>query len=554
MRLEQQLRQAPSSALRLFHTVRHLKPVQVYGRVWAQVKRPAADQRCAPPLRQRAQAWKPPVSRPPCLRERWRVRLLNEDGDIRKPWQWNDPGKPKLWLYNLHYFDDLAAPADEAKIAIQRELMARWIAENPPGHGNGWEPYPSSLRVVNWIKWALAGNIVDAGWLDSAAQQTRCVAQKLEWHLLGNHLLANAKALIMAGLYFEGPEAGRWLSAGLSIYERQLKEQILTDGAHFELSPMYHAIILEDLLDVLNMARAYGLAGMGAMVALPEIIGRMRRWLKAMTHPDGGLSFFNDAAFGIAASCAELEAYAGRLGLPAVANPDDGVTRLAASGYIRAGFGGATTILDLAAIGPDYLPGHAHADTLSFEMSIGAERFIVNGGASVYAAGDLRQFQRSTAAHSTVEIGGENSSEVWASFRVARRARIVQATIERDGEATVIRGAHDGYSRLIGRPSHRRVWRFSDRKLEVVDAIASAGVRDAIARFHLGPGVSARLGADGRQGEAVLPRGRIVRFSASEPIRLDTGKWHPEFGKTIGIQTLAVPFTSGCLTTVFNWT
>ena len=118
MRLERQLRQAPSSALRLFHTVRHLKPVQVYGRVWAQVKRPAADQRCAPPLRQRAQAWTPPVSRPPCLRERWRVCFLNEDGEIRKPWQWNDPGKPKLWLYNLHYFDDLAAPADEAKIAI----------------------------------------------------------------------------------------------------------------------------------------------------------------------------------------------------------------------------------------------------------------------------------------------------------------------------------------------------------------------------------------------------------------------------------------------------
>ena len=378
--------------------------------------------------------------------------------------------------------------------------------------------------------------------------------RKLEWHLLGNHLLANAKALIVAGLYFEGPEAERWLGAGLSIYETQLKEQILADGAHFELSPMYHAIILEDLLDVLNMARACGLAGMGAMVALPEIIGRMGRWLKAMTHPDGGLSFFNDAAFGIAASCAELEAYAARLGLPAVAELDDGVMHLAASGYIRAGFGGATALLDLAPIGPDYLPGHAHADTLSFEMSIGAERFIVNGGASVYAAGALRQFQRSTAAHSTVEIGGENSSEVWASFRVARRARIVETAVERDGDTTVIRGAHDGYSRLIGRPSHRRVWRFSDRKLEVVDAIASAGIRDAIARFHLGPEVCACLGADGRQGEAVLPSGRIVRFSASEPIRLDIGKWHPEFGKAIAIQTLAVRFTSGCLTTVFNWT
>jgi uncharacterized heparinase superfamily protein len=487
------------------------------------------------------------------LREGWQVRFLNEDGEIREPWQWNDPSKPKLWLYNLHYFDDLAALADKAKNAIQRELMARWIAENSAGEGNGWEPYPTSLRIANWIKWALAGNAVDAGWLDSLAQQARWLAQKLEWHLLGNHLLANAKALVMAGLYFEGAEAECWLTAGISIYESQLKEQILVDGAHFELSPMYHGIILEDLLDVLNMACAYGIVGRDALAALPEITGRMRSWLKAMTHPDGALSFFNDAAFGISACCADFEAYAGRLGLPPVAEPGDGVTHQATSGYIRACFGGATAILDLAAVGPDYLPGHAHADTLSFEMSIGAERFIVNQGASVYAAGALRQFQRSTAAHSTVEIDGENSSEVWASFRVARRARIMETVIERNGDATVIRGAHDGYSRLAGRPFHRRSWRFADRKLEVTDVIEVAGASHAIARFHLGPGVSARLDAGARAGEAVMPGGRIVRFCASEPIRVDTGAWHPEFGTSVATQTLAVPFSNGRLTTVFNW-
>ena len=207
MRLERRLRQAPSSALKLFHTVRYLKPIQVYGRALACVNRPSTDTRPAPPLRQRTQAWAPPVPRRACLHGRWRVRFLNEDGEIRQPWQWNDPGKPKLWLYNLHYFDDLAAPADKERIAMQQELMARWIAENPPGHGNGWEPYPTSLRIANWIKWGLAGNSLDAAWLDSLAQQTRWLAQKLEWHLLGNHLLANAKALVMAGLYFDGPQA-----------------------------------------------------------------------------------------------------------------------------------------------------------------------------------------------------------------------------------------------------------------------------------------------------------------------------------------------------------
>ena len=63
---------------------------------------------------------------------------------------------------------------------------------------------------------------------------------------------------IFAGFFFDGPEAGSWLGQGLSIYEREISRQILPDGGHFELSPMYHAIILEDLLDVINAARTFG--------------------------------------------------------------------------------------------------------------------------------------------------------------------------------------------------------------------------------------------------------------------------------------------------------
>ena len=229
---------------------------------------------------------------------------------------------------------------------------------------------------------------------------------------------------MLAGLFFDGPEAEGWLRAGLSIYARELPEQILADGAHFELSPMYHAIILEDLLDLINVVRTYGKADGEVFNDLPRITARMRLWLAAMTHPDGGLSYFNDAAFGVAANRAELEAYAARLGLALIAEPGEGLHHLAASGYIRVNYGEMAAILDLAAIGPDYIPGHAHADTLSFELSLGKERIVVNGGTSTYAPGRLREAERATAAHSTVEINGQNSSEVWASFRVARRARV----------------------------------------------------------------------------------------------------------------------------------
>ncbi len=541
------------TAARLFHTVRHLKPVQVYGRVLGRLARPRADTSDAPPVRLMTGAWAEPAPRPASLLGRWRVRFLNEEGEIARQQQWNDPAKAKLWLYNLHYFDDLATPADLARRALQRELVERWIDENPPTVGNGWEPYPVSLRVVNWIKWALAGETMPAHWRHSLAIQTRWLEQHIEWHLLGNHLLANAKALVLAGLYFEGEEADRWLETGLSIHARQLPEQVLADGAHFELSPMYHATILEDLLDLLNAGRAYRIDRRPVLAGLPTTIERMRCWLAAMTHPDGGPSFFNDSALGIAPSRGDLEAYAARLGLGGVAAPGEGVHRLAASGYVRIDRGDAVAILDVAAVGPDYIPGHAHADTLSLELSLGRERIIVNGGTSVYAPGPLRESQRATRAHSTVEIDGESSSEVWASFRVARRARVRDCRIAVEGSEATISAAHDGYRRLSGRPLHRRTWRIGASTLVVADAVESAGANRAVARFHLAPGLAATVDPGGRSGVMTSPAGRVVRWMADCPALVEPGCWYPEFGKAVTASTLAIAFQGGRLTTTFDW-
>jgi uncharacterized heparinase superfamily protein len=542
------------SLIRLFHTMRHLKPVQIYGRALTLFDRPHFDASPAPEVRKLTGAWVEPVARPISLLDRWRVRFLNVEGGIARPEQWNDPARDKLWLYNLHYFDDLGAATSADRRAMQRDLIARWIAENPPPSGNGWEPYPTSLRIANWIKWSLfSGERLEPAWLDSLAQQTRWLTRRLEWRLLGNHLLANAKALVLAGLFFDGDEAGQWLELGLSIYARELPEQTLADGAHFELSPMYHAIILEDLLDVLNGARAYGMEKRGVFADLPEIIARMRPWLAAMTHPDGGPSFFNDAAFGVAARRDQLEAYADRLWLAPAPTPGEGALHLAASGYVRVNWGDATAILDLAAVGPDYLPGHAHADTLSFELSLGNERVIVNGGTSDYAPGPARQAQRETAAHSTVEIDGESSSEVWASFRVARRARVSDVRIQRDGSDLAISGGHDGYRRLAGRPVHRRAWAFSGCSLTVRDEIVCAAAKPAVARFHFPPGVEVEAAADQRSGVIKTGRSRVIRWTTTSPAEIKDSAWHPEFGKAEPAKTLAISFKDGQLTTAFEW-
>lgn len=537
----------------LYHTIRHLKPVQIYGRALMRLPRRGIAATPAPRLRASIGTWTPAIVRPATLVDRWRVRFLNEDGEIALPEQWNDPAKEKLWLYNLHYFDDLAADSDEAHRKMQRELVARWIAENPPGIGNGWEPYPLSLRIANWVKWALAGEPLTPEWRDSLAMQVRHLRQHLEWHLLGNHLAANAKALVLAGLYFDGAEADGWLEKGLAIYARELPEQVLADGAHFELSPMYHATILEDLLDILNAARCYDRTACPLLCDLPEITQRMRRWLQAMTHPDGGPAFFNDAAFAIAPSHAELEAYASRLGCPPLQPVAEGVVHLAASGYVRVARGDLVAFLDLAAVGPDYIPGHAHADTLSFELSLGRERIIVNSGTSTYASGRLRAAQRATAAHSTVTIGDANSSEVWASFRVGRRARVSGVSVGMDGGDIVVTGSHDGYSRLPGRPCHRRTWRFSAGALSVVDEIEGGAGHCATARLHLGAAVTAVAEASGHAGVAVTAAGRRIAWRSDATARIETGHWYPEFGKSMPNRAIVAEFDTGRLMMSIHW-
>lgn len=485
-------------------------------------------------------------------------RFLNREGHVENAADWNTSEQDKLWLYNLHYFDDLNAQDAGKRHDWHRALIERWIAENPAPIGNGWEPYPLSLRIVNWIKWALAGNELSAAARHSLAVQTRYLRQRLEWHLLGNHLFANAKALVFAGLYFDGAEADQWLDKGLAILARELPEQILPDGGHFELSPMYHSILLEDMLDLVNLAATYNGRTAPAIIAnWRETAQRMRFWLAAMCHPDGEISFFNDATFGIAPAPQLIDAYARRLGLGRAEPPAEGVTHLKESGYIRVQRGDLVVLIDVGRIGPDYIPGHAHADTLSFELSLHGRRVIVNSGISQYGSGPQRQFERSTAAQSTLEVDGENSSEVWGGFRVARRARPVGLAITEQGDAITIECAHDGYHRLNGRVTHQRRWQIRGPSLSITDTITGS-FESAVVRFNFAPGLqpAATVTAEdgSRSGTLVENDERRVAWQlAGGDGRIVEGHFFPEFGRRQTNHCLTVVLTRRECAMTLSW-
>ncbi len=537
--------------IRYYNTLRYLRRRQVFGRLWRMIPASAPSLEKAPELRPPRASWVAGARRAGSLLGPDRCRFLNVERSIVGQGAWNDTACDKLWLYNLHYFDDLHAEGAAERHAWHRQLIERWIAENPVGQGNGWEPYPCSLRICNWVKWALAGNELAPAWRSSLAVQTRWLLRRLEWHLLGNHLFANAKALVFAGCFFSGPEADRWLAQGGLILRRQVPEQILADGGQFELSPMYHAIALEDMLDLVNLAAVYR---QDFAADYRGVVDTMRRWLACMTHPDGEIAFFNDAACGIAPKPAQLEAYARRLGFPAQDEVRDSLVSLKDSGYIRLHDADAVALLDVGQVGPDYLPGHAHADTLSCELSCFGQRVLVNSGTSVYGAGKERLRQRGTAAHNTVCVAGEDSSEVWGGFRVARRARSWGLTIDRRQEkAVVVTCGHDGYQRLPGRPVHRRTWRWHPGMLMIEDAV-DGGFGEAVARWHLHPDV--RVGTDGADGQGwlMLPAGQRVRWQVTGgECRIVPTTWHPEFGVSIFCSCIEVKITSARGTVKFSW-
>ena len=542
-----------------FHTLHYLKPVQIWSRVTFRLLRPKPDLRIAPSLRASSGAWQIPAARRGSMLSSTRFRFLNVEHEIPTAADWNSVEILKLWLYNLHYFDDLNAVGGASRLEWHYDLIARWIAENPPGHGNGWEPYPLSLRIINWIKWALSGHVLDEAVCDSLAVQARFLTQRLEKHLLGNHLFTNAKAMVYAGCFFDGDEAEAWLRRGLDLLRCEIPEQILADGGHFERSTMYHALAFEDMLDLVNVTQYFTPQLPSSLqTEIADWSQRARSlhvWMLTMCHPDGEIGFFNDAAFDIAPSVSELDAYARRL-LTDVDTPSQlPVTHLKDSGYIRLVHGPAVALLDVAVIGPDYLPGHGHADTLSFELSVRTLRVLVNSGTSCYGSDAERLRQRGTAAHNTVIVNGQDSSEVWGGFRVARRAYPFGLCIEHSAEGieTEVQCAHNGYSRLSGKPTHHRTWRMNEHGLTVIDRVEGRYL-NAEARFHFHPAVFVQIGLDQVGGTVTLPDGNVMSWCLDcGKARLEASTWHPRFGQATSNVCLVVKLSDGISALKFSW-
>ena len=536
---------------RTFRTLRHLGQDQLVAQVihgLRGIRGPASRVRSAPARSEGASTLAfLPAPRHVGWHPTGELELLHHRADFADKVDWEyEPGGP-LWLYHLHQFDHLRAPGltPDRRLA----LMLDWVRRHE--EGSGWDPHPTSLRILNWGKILLTQDAVSPAGDEvtelhaSLARQADTLARNLELRLQANHLLSNLIGLVFAGLLFADEGADDWLAHSGHLCA-ELDAQFAADGAHQERSPMYHSLLLENLLDLLNLARARASrAPAGLVEVLEETTGRGLGALEVWCHPDGEIPLFGDSAFGIAQRPDALLEYASSLGL-APRGPDvPGL--LADTGFARLDAGVFSVVVSVAGPAPGHQPGHAHCDALAFELSCGGERVVCDTGVHDYLLGERRARSRATRSHATMEVGGAEQAEIWASHRVGGRPRVELVGFEpgQGLEATCA-----SWSTLDS--PHRRRFAFRSGGLEVRDVLEGLP-RPVYLALPLAPGIDVRLVHDAGSGDEahlVLPGGGRMRVAL--PIaaswRIESAPYFPEFGleeQRVSLVGEAVLFESG---------
>lgn len=399
---------------------------------------------------------------------------------------WQVPEASHLWNFNLHYFEycvpiaaRYARTGDATAPELFKQLVCSWIGACEYPRGDAWHPYTISLRLVNWlICLDLFGKVLTAdddfmgAFSASIYRQYRHLLANQEKHLLANHYLENLKTLVICALLFGENDV---LARVERDYLTQLDEQVLPDGVHYERSMMYHKLILEGLLRVELAYRSVGKA------APTKVASKARQMLDAMASIERGMGktpFFNDSADGVAKECGPLaRACRDIYGY----EPDDAKTIFPESGFYKLYDGDAALIFFAGEPGPSYMLGHAHCDLLSFELSVAGKPVIVNSGTYAYQS-EMRPYFRSTAAHNTAIIDGEEQMECWAEHRVARGVSRVR--VEVVDECHIAASFYNYKGHL-----HYRHIELCNGALTVEDSTDRGGA-EVVQRYHLAPGFS----------------------------------------------------------------
>lgn len=451
----------------------------------------------------------------------------------------------RLWLLNLHYMEFLEGLADKTFTTVVDD----WIAHVPPYQSkywlDAWNSFALSTRCVVWLQQYARRRerLPDAfgeRMLTSVVRQLRFLTEHLETDIGGNHLIRNIKAFLWGGRVWGSDEATEWQDFGKQLLSQELDTQVLGDGMHYERSPAYHVQVFADLLE------CYSVLEEGLLKErLADRLSDMAQVTAHLTHPDGRISLFNDGGLEMARdpeTCLQVwEELSGEN-----VHPSE-TFALSDAGYYGLRRENEYVLVDVGKVAPDELPGHGHGDLFSFEWTIDAQRVVVDAGVYEYNPGQRRAYSRSTQAHNTVTVDGEDQCEFWNAFRMGRRARVTRENYQKTETGFRLTGRHDGYRHLAGRPVHERTFEVEPGDIRVEDEVTGGEGQRVEARLLLHPECSVEVATE----DIKISSGDIdAALETNAAVSLRDATWFPNFGvehtcKQIILRYGAAPCSGG---------
>ncbi len=419
---------------------------------------------------------------------------------------WEPVGAPPPWIEEMHAFGWLRhfrANGGETARRHARALVGDWISHYGTWHPVMWRPDILGYRIASWLQ--NAAFLLNGGdesfrtmFFDCLARQARHLGRTGVENVAGARRIAALKGMLYACVCL--PRGEKRLDAVLKRLDTELRRQILADGGHVERSPAVQAMVLADLAETRKLLLD---ANRLPSEALISAIDRMAPMLRTFRHGDGGLALFNGATEMSAESVEQVLTLADARGRALSGAPHSGFQRLSA---------GRTLVLVDAGV-PPTLGDVAHAGTLSFEMSAGRQRLVVNCGAMPGGDAQWRRALAGTPAHSTLTIGDTDSAVFAEGGGALRRPGEVQcARNESEGDVW-IDARHDGYLASHGAIHRRRLYLAAGGDdLRGEDSLISPERYRVTIRFHLHPDVQASQVRDGSTILLRPPGGMGWRF------------------------------------------
>lgn len=444
------------------------------------------------------------------------------------------------WAEELHGFSWLrhfttaheTNTGDTARRYAQK-LVADWISNEGNWHPVAWRPQVIGRRLTSWV--ANGALIIDgtelvyrSTLLRNMARQARHLARVAAIAPAGEPRITAAIGLAFSGLCLS--EGHKRLAKGLKLLCRELDRQILPDGGHVSRNPSAQLSIL---LDLLSLRDALSARRIEVPKPVRDAIDRMTPMLRFFRHGDGKLALFNGSTEGPEGAIDAALTRDDAKGRPFGFAPHSGYQRLAA--------GPASIVVDTGPPPPGAFSHEAHAGCLSFEMSAGRARMIVNCGATKVLGPDWEAASRATAAHSTLVLADTSSARMLKG-KISRRLlgpRVMEGPAEvesrrNENEAGVwLEMAHDGYAGLFGLVHRRRLFlSATGEDLRGEDSLeTSVSLRrfkpwqrlywhrvpedpDFTIRFHIHPDARISLAHDRTNVLVLLPNGDGWQFRA----------------------------------------